>query len=66
MAHRRYRRWLLRSTAGGNEYPMLELPGDWDPPDSVRTPRLCEALESQARLFVGNEIKKETHGENQI
>lgn len=66
MTHQMYRRWLLRSTVGVNEYPMLELPGDWDPPDNVRTPQLCEALESQASLFVGNEIKKETHGENQI
>ena len=52
------RRWLQSNTARSNEFIMLELLGNWEPPNNFCTPRLREALESQNCLPIRNKNKK--------
>ena len=51
---KRDRQWLLSSTVESNEFPLLELLGNWEPLDSSCAWRLCQALESQTSLPLGD------------
>ena len=57
-----YRRWLLSSTAGHNECIMLELSGNWEPPDSLYAARLCAVMDSLFSLPSGDQSKTQTYG----
>ena len=61
-----YRRWLPSSTAGHNECFMLELPGNWEPPDSLHAARSSAAMDSLFSLPSRDQSKTKSYGKNKI
>lgn len=62
----RYQQWLLGSTIEHNEFLMLELSGNWEPPDSLYAARLCATMDSLLSLLNGDQSKTKTYRKNKI
>lgn len=57
--------WLPSSTTGCNDYLWMELPGTWEPLDSLGVARFCTMVESQSHLPCEDEAKTKRYGKVQ-